>query len=57
MNFKKFYKLIIESVEDEIISQKGEYHLSSGTNSMFFGSDIVYLNFSCPIIPNFACIY
>lgn len=38
MNFKKFYKLIIESVEDEIISQKGEYHLSSGTNSMFFGN-------------------
>jgi 8-oxo-dGTP pyrophosphatase MutT (NUDIX family) len=38
MNFKKFYKLIIESVEDEIISQKGEYHVSSGNDNRFFGN-------------------
>lgn len=38
MTFKKFYRLKLESIEDEIISQKGEYHLGSGGNSMFFGN-------------------
>lgn len=38
MRFKKFYKLKLESIEDEIRSQKGEYHLSSGNDSRFFGN-------------------
>jgi 8-oxo-dGTP pyrophosphatase MutT (NUDIX family) len=38
MTFKKFYRLKLESIEDEIRSQKGEHHLGSGENSMFFGN-------------------
>ena len=38
MRFKKFYRLKLESIEDEIRSQKGEYHLSSGNDSRFFGN-------------------
>lgn len=38
MRYKKFYKLYLESIEDEILSQKGEYHLSSGSDSRFFGN-------------------
>jgi 8-oxo-dGTP pyrophosphatase MutT (NUDIX family) len=38
MTFKKFYRLKTESIESEIISQKGEYHLGSGENIMFFGN-------------------
>jgi 8-oxo-dGTP pyrophosphatase MutT (NUDIX family) len=38
MKFKKFYKLYLESIEDEILSQKGEYHLSSGNDNRFFGN-------------------
>jgi 8-oxo-dGTP pyrophosphatase MutT (NUDIX family) len=38
MTFKKFYRLKLESIEDEISSQKGEYHLGSGENTMFFGN-------------------
>lgn len=38
MTFKKFYKLYLESIEDEISSQKGEYHLSSGSDSRFYGN-------------------
>lgn len=38
MTFKKFYKLYLESIEDEIENQKGKYHLSSGDNSRFFGN-------------------
>ena len=38
MRYKKFYKLYLESIEDEILSQKGEYHLSSGSDSRFYGN-------------------
>lgn len=38
MTFKKFYKLYIESIEDDISSQKGEYHVSSGSDSKFYGN-------------------
>jgi hypothetical protein len=38
MTFKKFYRLVLESIEDEIISQKGEYHISSGNDNRFFGN-------------------
>jgi 8-oxo-dGTP pyrophosphatase MutT (NUDIX family) len=38
MRFKKFYKLYLESIEDEISSQKGEFHLSSGNDSRFYGN-------------------
>ena len=38
MRYKKFYKLYLESINDEILSQKGEYHLSSGSDSRFFGN-------------------
>jgi 8-oxo-dGTP pyrophosphatase MutT (NUDIX family) len=38
MRFKKFYRLKLESIEDEISSQKGEYHLSSGNDNRFFGN-------------------
>jgi len=38
MTFKKFYRLKLESIEDEIRSQKGEHHLGSGENPMFFGN-------------------
>lgn len=38
MTFKKFYNLYIESIEDDISSQKGEYHVSSGSDSKFYGN-------------------
>jgi len=38
MTFKKFYRLKLESIEDEIRSQKGEHHLSSGNDNRFFGN-------------------
>ena len=39
MTFKKFYRLKLESIEDELRSQKGEYHLGSSENSLFFGNE------------------
>ena len=38
MRYKKFYKLYLESIEDEILSQKGSYHVSSGNDSLFYGN-------------------
>lgn len=38
MNFQKFYKLYLESIEDDILSQRGENHVSSGNDSKFFGN-------------------
>lgn len=38
MTFKKFFKLYLENVEDDIEYQKGKHHTSKGNDSRFWGN-------------------
>jgi 8-oxo-dGTP pyrophosphatase MutT (NUDIX family) len=37
MKYKDFYSHLLESIEDDIEAQKGEFHVSAGNDSRFWG--------------------